>query len=78
MNPDDVKELLLAGLADCDVTVESDGSHFNVLVVGDLFEGLRPVQRQQKVYAVLQAQIAEGTIHAVNMKTFTPDEFQNH
>lgn len=76
MNPDDVKELLLAGLPDCDITVESDGSHFNILVVGDLFEGLRPVQRQQKVYAVLQAQIAEGSIHAVNMKTFTPNEFQ--
>ena len=76
MNPDDLKELLLAGLPDCDITVESDGSHFNILVVGDLFEGLRPVQRQQKVYAVLQAQIAEGSIHAVNMKTFTPNEFQ--
>jgi len=77
MNPDEVKELLLAGLAGCDVTVESDGSHFNILVVGDVFEGLRPVQRQQKVYAVLQSQIAEGTIHAVNMKTLTPGEFQN-
>ncbi len=76
MNPDDVKELLLAGLTGCDITVESDGSHFNILVVGDLFEGLRPVQRQQKVYAVLQAKIAEGSIHAVNMKTFTPNEFQ--
>jgi len=76
MNPDDVKELLLAGLPGCDITVESDGSHFNILVVGDLFKGLRPVQRQQKVYAVLQAQIAEGSIHAVNMKTFTPNEFQ--
>lgn len=77
MNPDDVKELLLAELTGCDITVESDGSHFNILVVGDLFEGLRPVQRQQKVYAVLQAQIAEGSIHAVNMKTFTPNEFQH-
>lgn len=77
MNPDEVKELLLAGLTGCDVTVESDGSHFNILVVGDVFEGLRPVQRQQKVYAVLQSQIAEGTIHAVNMKTLTPGEFQN-
>jgi acid stress-induced BolA-like protein IbaG/YrbA len=76
MNPDDVKELLLTGLPGCDITVESDGSHFNILVVGDLFKGLRPVQRQQKVYAVLQAQIAEGSIHAVNMKTFTPNEFQ--
>jgi acid stress-induced BolA-like protein IbaG/YrbA len=76
MNPDDVRELLLAEFADCEVTVEGDGRHFDVFVVGDIFEGLRPVQRQQKVYAVLQAQIAEGTIHAVNMKTVTPAELQ--
>lgn len=76
MNPDDVRKLLAAELVDCDVTVEGDGRHFDVLVVGNIFEGLRPVQRQQKVYAVLQAQIAEGTIHAVNMKTFTPAELQ--
>ncbi|MDX2464627.1 MAG: BolA/IbaG family iron-sulfur metabolism protein [Porticoccus sp.] len=76
MNPEDVKALLLAELVGCDVTVEGDGRHFDVQVVGDLFEGLRPVQRQQKVYAVLQAQIADGAIHAVNMKTFTPGELQ--
>ena len=76
MNPDDVKELLLAGLTDCEVSVEGDGRHFDILVVGELFEGLRPVQRQQKVYAVLQEQIAAGTIHAVNMKTLTPSESQ--
>ena len=76
MNPDDVKELLLAGLADCEVSVEGDGRHFDILVVGELFEGLRPVQRQQKVYAVLQEQIAAGTIHAVNMKILTPSESQ--
>jgi len=76
MNPDDVRELLATEFADCDVTVEGGDRHFDVLVVGDIFEGLRPVQRQQKVYAVLQAQIAEGTIHAVNMKTVTPAELQ--
>jgi acid stress-induced BolA-like protein IbaG/YrbA len=74
MNPDDVKALLVAGLADCDVTVDGDGRHFDITVVGEIFSGLRPVQRQQKVYAVLQQHIADGAIHAVNMKTLTPDE----
>lgn len=74
MTPDDVQALLQDALADCDVTVNGDGSHFEIQVVGDLFSGLRPVQRQQKIYAVLQQHIAEGAIHAVNIKTYTPDE----
>ncbi|MEH6467106.1 MAG: BolA family protein [Porticoccus sp.] len=47
-----------------------------MMVVGSLFAGLRPVQRQQKVYSVLQDEISKGAIHAVNMKTLTPDECQ--
>lgn len=77
MNPDDVKKLLVAGLPDCEITVEGDGRHFDIVVVGDLFAGLRPVPRQQKVYAVLQDEISAGTIHAVNMKTYTPEEAQS-
>ena len=76
MTPDDVQVLLQDALADCDVTVGGDGSHFEIQGVGDLFSGLRPVQRQQKIYAVLQQHIAEGAIHAVNIKTYTPDEFR--
>ncbi|WP_438957948.1 BolA family protein [Porticoccus sp.] len=74
MTPDDVQVLLQNALADCDVAVSGAGSHFEIRVVGELFSGLRPVQRQQKIYAVLQQHIAEGAIHAVNIKTYTPDE----
>ena len=38
--------------------------------------GKRPVQRQQLVYSALQEQIAAGDIHAVNMRTYTPQEWQ--
>ena len=76
MTPDDVQVLLQNALADCDITVSGAGSHFDIQVVGELFSGLRPVQRQQKIYAVLQQHIAEGAIHAVNIKTYTPDEFR--
>jgi acid stress-induced BolA-like protein IbaG/YrbA len=53
-----------------------DGSHVNIIAVGNIFEGKRTVQRQQVVYAALQEQIASGVIHAVNMKTFTNEEWQ--
>jgi acid stress-induced BolA-like protein IbaG/YrbA len=76
MDSETVKALLLAQLTDCQVDVEVNGSHFNVTAVGDIFEGKRPVQRQQLVYGALRDQIASGAIHAVNIKTYTPKEWQ--
>jgi acid stress-induced BolA-like protein IbaG/YrbA len=76
MQPDEVKAILDAGLVDCEVTVQGDGSHFDIVVVGDIFEGLRPVKKQQLVYAVLNEHIASGAIHAVNMQTFTAVQWQ--
>ncbi len=76
MDSEQVKNLLTDALPGCDVTVAGDGRNFDITVVGELFSGLRPVQRQQKVYAVLSSEIASGDIHAVNMKTYTQDEWQ--
>ena len=76
MQANEVQELLIAGLDDCEVRVSGDGSHFDLLIVGEIFEGLRPVKQQQLVYAVLNPYIADGRIHAVNMRLFTPSQWQ--
>ena len=56
--------------------VGGDGRHFDITVVSSQFEGQRPVKKQQLVYAALNEKIADGTIHAVMMKTLTPTEWQ--
>jgi acid stress-induced BolA-like protein IbaG/YrbA len=72
----EVEALLLGGLENCEIEVAGDGSHFDILVIGDVFADLRPVQKQQLVYGVLSEQIADGSIHAVNIHTYTPAEWQ--
>ena len=76
MNANDVKSILEAQLVGCEIKVEVDGSHVNIIAIGDIFDGKRTVQRQQLVYAALQEHIASGVIHAVNMKTYSPQEWQ--
>ena len=71
-----VKSLLQAELAGCEIQVQGEGSHYDVVAIGDVFDGLRPVKKQQLVYAALRDQIADGSIHAVNIRTFTPGEWQ--
>lgn len=72
-----VKQLLQERMQTQVVEVGGDGSHFNVTVVSEQFEGLSAVKKQQLVYAALSAEIASGEIHAVNMKTLTPSEWQS-
>lgn len=74
MNTDDVKAVLIEGLPGCDVSVDYDGHDFNICVIGEVFHGLRKVQRQQKVLGVLHQLITSGAIHAVNVNAITPEE----
>ncbi|KAL7538504.1 hypothetical protein ACHAWF_010598 [Thalassiosira exigua] len=53
---------------------DPNGSHISVEVVSTLFEGKRPVQRQQLVYKALWEEL-QGAVHAVDsMVCKTPDE----
>ncbi len=74
MNPDEVKRLIEAGLPGAEVEVTGDGSKFEARVVSDAFEGLNTVKRHQKVFATVNEHIASGAIHALTLKTLTPDE----
>lgn len=67
---------LQAALDVDDVQAVVEGNHVSVTLVGAVFEGLRSVQRQQKVYGVLNDLIASGAIHAVNIKAYTSVEWQ--
>jgi acid stress-induced BolA-like protein IbaG/YrbA len=77
MQAQQIQSLLSDNLDSCEVQVSGEGSHFDILVIGEVFAGLRPVQKQQLVYKVLNPHIADGSIHAVNIKTFTPAEWQD-
>ena len=49
--------------------------HFRALVVSDRFEGLNRVQAQRLVYASLEAEF-ETTIHALALRTLTPEQWK--
>jgi acid stress-induced BolA-like protein IbaG/YrbA len=71
-----VKALLQNHMQDCEFHVQGEGSHYDIAAIGSVFEGLRPVKKQQLVYEALSDRIADGSIHAVNIRTFTPAEWQ--
>ena len=77
MTEQELTALLLGAFPGSDVSVSLDGGHVNIHIISNVFEGLRPVACQQKVYAPLSGLIADGTLHAVNIKTGTPSLTDN-
>lgn len=73
--PDLVKQYIAAGLDCTHLDVTGDGQHFTAVIVSPAFAGKRPIQRHQLVYAALGDRMREE-IHALSMKTLTPEEFQ--
>lgn len=76
MQAQEVKQIIESQLEGCQVMTAGEGCDFQITVVGDLFAGLSPVKKQQLVYACLQEQIASGAIHAITIKTYTPEQWQ--
>lgn len=48
-------------------------SHFKVVIVARLFEGLSSVKRHQRIYAALQNEMKQ--IHALALHVYTPQEW---
>ena len=73
--PEAIHGYIAAGLACTHLEVEGDGQHFQAVIVSPAFAGKRLIQRHQLVYAALGDRMREE-IHALSMKTLTPEEFQ--
>lgn len=76
MQPSDVKALLENRLDGCEFHIQGEGCNFQVIAVGEAFEGLSPVKRQQMIYGALTEEIASGALHAVSIKTYTPQQWR--
>ncbi len=80
MTTDAIRELILSALPDAFVAVENplqDGQHFGAVVVSARFEGLSILKQQRLVNEVLQPYFDSGAIHALQLKTYTPQQWQS-
>ena len=75
MNSEELKTIIAAGLPCEHLELTGDGRHWYATVVSGAFEGLRSIQRHQRVYATLGGRMQTDEVHALSMKTFTPAEW---
>lgn len=76
MTADEVTRLIQTAMPDAQVRVATeDDTHFEAVVVAAVFEGKRPLQRHQLVYAGLGPRMGRE-IHALSIQAYTPAEWQ--
>lgn len=74
MNEEQIKQLIEQGLPGSQVTVGGDGRHFEAVVVSDRFAGKSMIQQHRLVYNALGDSFQTDAIHALAIKTMTPEE----
>ncbi|MCZ8293850.1 MAG: BolA family transcriptional regulator [Hylemonella sp.] len=75
MTADQLQTLIAAGLKCEHIELTGDGRHWYATIVSPEFEGKRPIQRHQRVYATLGQKMHTDEVHALSMKTYTPAEW---
>ncbi|RDI27097.1 acid stress-induced BolA-like protein IbaG/YrbA [Pseudacidovorax intermedius] len=75
MTAQELQALIEAGLPCQHITLEGDGRHWFATIVSAEFDGKRLIQRHQRVYATLGEKMHTDEVHALSMKTYTPDEW---
>ena len=76
MNALQIQQLIEAGLPGSQAQVVGpDEVHFEATVISEAFAGKLPLARHRMVYATLGGRMG-GEIHALALRTMTPDEAQ--
>ena len=73
VTPENVKTYIQQGLECQYIEVEGDGRHFDAVIVSKEFEGKGMLQQQRLVFQKLGDRME--VIHALSLKTFTPEQW---
>ena len=79
MNVAQLKERLQALAPDTQAdVVDMTGTqdHYQAVVISSAFEGKMMIEQHRMVFRLLQAEVDSGEVHALTLKTYTPEQFR--
>ncbi|MGK7908568.1 MAG: BolA family protein [Synechococcus sp.] len=78
MTPAQVKDLIARDFPEATINVNDltgTGDHFQAVVVSDRFTGLTMIKQHRLVYAAVQPDIDSGALHALQLSTYSPEQW---
>lgn len=81
MSPADIQTTLEKALPGSTVRVDDltgGGDHFQVWIISSSFEGKTLIEQHQMVYGALREALGTEQIHALALKTYTPEQWERY
>jgi acid stress-induced BolA-like protein IbaG/YrbA len=78
ITPEEIKSTLEQALPGSTIEMQDltgGGDHWQVFIVSTAFEGKGLIEQHQMVYAALKDEMGDQRIHALALKTFTPEQW---
>ncbi len=78
ISTNEVKNMIKKNFLDAEIVVEDmtgGNDHFQILVVSNVFKGKLLIDQHRIVQASLEEAFSDGRIHAVQIKTETPESW---
>lgn len=72
----EVERLIKRDFADAEIHTEGEGCALEITVISGKFAGLSMLKQQQGVMASLAEPLSSGRLHAVTVRSFTPQQWQ--
>lgn len=79
IDPAEIESTLEKALPGATIRVDDltgGGDHFQVWIVSSLFEGKSLLDQHQMVYEALRGSLGDDKIHALSLKTYTPEQWE--
>ncbi len=73
MNEEEIRRKIESALPGSRVSVTGDGRHFEAVVVSAAFAGKSMLEQHRMVYGSLGDSFESEAIHALSVKTYTPE-----
>lgn len=79
IHPEEIQKKISSALPGAEIEVQDltgTQDHFQALVISSAFEGKSMIEQHQLVYQAL-GDLMKETIHALALKTYTPEQWKN-
>ncbi len=75
MTANDMRDRIESAIEGAEAHIETDGQHFEAVVVAEAFEGVPRVKQHRMVYDALRDELKDE-VHALALRTFTRETWK--
>jgi len=80
MSPEQIKNRIETLAPGTKVTIKDltgTQNHYEATVISPVFEGRPTIEQHRMVFGTVESEVESGDVHALSLKTYTPEQYSN-